>query len=539
MSGTENPNEKNKSVFKEWLEKLQQESWQLELLISGLALFGIWESRTTLLKFDYYVETNVVDPYIFYGTALVFVLWSGWSIFLINLLIHIILRGLWIGAIGLRYVSGDIDFDELNYSDTFKNYFKRRIGSFDDYIERLERLSSVIFSFTFLLFFLFFSFVLVNLVFGIIVSTGNNIFYPDAQGPNPFVLIFGGLFYGLGLLVLIDFFTLGGFKKVKDPTFSIIYLWLYRFFSTISLSFIYRPLLLNFIDNKYTRRLFYMALPYTLILIFGFSQLSLEKHSFIPPFSGDSRYYQFIDKYAINWNNYDDLRTEYHSTFSNLDRPEIKSSISIASLNAYELSENYGKLFLKYLRNDNQLISRQNPDISAFKKAGLRHRLFSAGRLEDPALEHYIENQTKETRVMLHIVREEQDEIDSTDRIDFAKEIEYFKDFNAESIPELRKEIENKYDLRKRNFADQKLQKALNAILSNYKVRIDDVLFTDSLECSFYTHPNRHAQGLLCYFPIKNLKEGAHLIEIKKNRNNGDCIDDCPELEKFLPFRKI
>ena len=32
--------------FSQWLEKLQQESWQLELIISGIALFGIWEART-------------------------------------------------------------------------------------------------------------------------------------------------------------------------------------------------------------------------------------------------------------------------------------------------------------------------------------------------------------------------------------------------------------------------------------------------------------------------------------------------------------
>ena len=42
---------RKQSFFKEWLEKLQQESWQLELLISGLALFGVWEAMKLLNRF--------------------------------------------------------------------------------------------------------------------------------------------------------------------------------------------------------------------------------------------------------------------------------------------------------------------------------------------------------------------------------------------------------------------------------------------------------------------------------------------------------
>jgi len=33
-----------KPFFKEWLEKLQQESWQLELIISGIAILGLREA---------------------------------------------------------------------------------------------------------------------------------------------------------------------------------------------------------------------------------------------------------------------------------------------------------------------------------------------------------------------------------------------------------------------------------------------------------------------------------------------------------------
>ena len=35
--------------FKKWLDKLQQESWQLELIISGFAIFGMFTAFEPIL----------------------------------------------------------------------------------------------------------------------------------------------------------------------------------------------------------------------------------------------------------------------------------------------------------------------------------------------------------------------------------------------------------------------------------------------------------------------------------------------------------
>ena len=70
---------------------------------------------------------------------------------LINLVLHVLLRGIWISTLGLRYVSGEIDFDKLRLAPRFDRFLRRRIVSFDQYILRLENLCSVIFAFTFLI----------------------------------------------------------------------------------------------------------------------------------------------------------------------------------------------------------------------------------------------------------------------------------------------------------------------------------------------------------------------------------------------------
>ena len=156
------------SQFKKWLDSLQQESWQLELIISGVAIFGLLQSFEPLRI----AHRTVISKEIELGFFTVFIstAYGIVSICLLSLtvclILHIILRGLWIGAIGLRYFSGDIDYDTLNYTPKFKNYLKKRIGSFDKYIARLEDYCSLLFALAFLLVFFFLSIFLVTMFFG-------------------------------------------------------------------------------------------------------------------------------------------------------------------------------------------------------------------------------------------------------------------------------------------------------------------------------------------------------------------------------------
>jgi|GEM_PF-3668447 len=46
----------SKQLFKTWLEKLQQESWQLELLISGFVLYGVYGSHDLLGELKLYSD---------------------------------------------------------------------------------------------------------------------------------------------------------------------------------------------------------------------------------------------------------------------------------------------------------------------------------------------------------------------------------------------------------------------------------------------------------------------------------------------------
>lgn len=248
-------NDYKDSKFKELLDKLQQESWQLELLISGFAIFG-------LITAVPYIRTAMVvaenDHEIFYllPTLIAF---TACCILIFNLLIHVILRGLWIGALGLRYVSGDIDFEKLNYHNRFTKHLKKRIVSFDKYVATLENYCSVLFAVSFLLIFYVISIALIILcIVGIATLIISNDNLPEI--PRTIIGAILMIFMLLGaLFVFIDFLTQGYLKKKK--WLSKIYFPFYWVFSFLTLTFLYRPLVYNFLDNKFTRRLSFFLVP--------------------------------------------------------------------------------------------------------------------------------------------------------------------------------------------------------------------------------------------------------------------------------------
>ena len=286
----------NNPAFKKLLQKLQEESWQLELLISGFAIFGLFTAYEPITIAAKEAQNN---DQVYAGLIYMF-LGISIAILLFNLLLHVVLRGLWIGALGLRYVSGDIDYEELKYSPKFTRYLRKKIGSFDKYIGTLENYCSVIFAISFLLIFyvLAFAFTIIVLIATIkYLMDNDNI--PEWLGKAigiPLVL-----FILLGMvLTFIDFLTQGFLKRKK--WISKIYFPIYWVFSFITLSFLYRPLVYNFLDNKFGRRISFALVPiYILLLVV--TSIEHKQSNYFKRTHNSS-------EYMANKRNYEDMLTE-------------------------------------------------------------------------------------------------------------------------------------------------------------------------------------------------------------------------------------
>ncbi|MDO6597597.1 hypothetical protein Q4512_11785 [Oceanihabitans sp. 2_MG-2023] len=326
--------------FKKLLDRLQQESWQLELLISGFAIFGLFSLQAYI--FDEYAQ-NVQDVNIYKiallasATPIIFIL-------LFNLIIHVLLRGLWIGALGLRYVSGDIEYEKLNYSVKFTAYLKRKVGSFDKYISKLEDYCSIMFAVSFLMVFYVLGIISVIFIFSI---TKN--YFNLYEGPLASVLnIIGnilGFFFAIGmLLTLIDFVSQGFLKKKK--ALANIYFPFYKIFSLLTLSFLYRPLVYNFLDNKFGRRISLLLFP-LYFLIFLSTATYYKTSNYIKTTRLST------SQYASNNNYYDVL-------------PE-KEFINTAAITSKIITKSHLPLFIPYVESIEDRIFEFNPTLAPLK----------------------------------------------------------------------------------------------------------------------------------------------------------------------------
>ncbi|BAO76704.1 hypothetical protein [Winogradskyella sp. PG-2] len=312
----------NNPAFKKLLEKLQEESWQLELLISGFAIFGLFTAYdSVVMHFNEAVATGQD-----YQRVAFTVIRISCIILIFSLLVHVLLRGLWIGALGLRYVSGEIDYKELNYSEKFTRYLKKKVGSFDKYIATLENYCSIIFASSFLLIFYVLAMTCIIITIGFI---GNNIIGSDWLpewlslwlGIPLMIFIVVGMF-----LTFIDYITQGFLKRKK--WLSKIYFPFYWVFSFITLSFLYRPIVYNFLDNKFGRRFTMLLFPLFIGVAISFSlHYNFSNYFNLEIESND---------YVSNRENYENLIDE-KSGF--IDNVVIQSKV---------IKENYIKLFVPY-----------------------------------------------------------------------------------------------------------------------------------------------------------------------------------------------
>ena len=495
---------KHKNVFTEWLETLQQESWQLELLISGLALFGIWEARGLVNRLNMRLSGadvfhDILGNLIGFG---VFALKAGLLIILVNFLIHVSLRALWIGAIGLRYVSGDIDYSRLKYSSRFEQFYARKIGSFDDYIERLENWCSVIFAYTFLVVGVFFSFMLYLAWFALATS----LIAMAGQNNAVFMTttIFSLAYFGIGVIIALDFITLGLFRTIEEKTFSLIYLRIYQFFGIITLSFVYRPLLLNFLDQKFTRRLFFLSIPYVAILLVLVPKFEVVALGHVPP---------QVNEFGLVVSNYDDLRNEAFE--QSMEEDPRRMEITYFSLEKHIIDESYAKIFFKIRPSDSDYFDKLK-GVPGYRKTGLRHELLASGELKDEVLEKRLE----EADSLISITRDARFKWSrSSDKPDSLRTLQAFRN-RVDSLNDVKSKI------RRERFVER-TSAMLDGYLDLIRINIDSIDYTDSISCKFFTHPNLQEKGLLCVYPTRALEDGEHLIYIERDvysKNEPDSI---------------
>ena len=382
-------NDYKDSKFKKLLDKLQQESWQLELLISGFAIFGLI-TAIPFVRTEMNVAENDKQIYAF---TLLLIAFIACCILIFNLLIHVILRGLWIGALGLRYVSGEIDFEKLNYSPKFTKHLEKKIVSFDKYVATLENYCSVLFASSFLLIFYVIS---ISIIILSIVGIATLILANDSlpELPRIFIGVFLLFFILIGaFLVFIDFLTQGFLKKNK--WLSKIYFPFYWVFSYLTLTFLYRPLVYNFLDNKFTKRLSFFLVPSYIII------------SILISFKNNKTNYlesaRYVSSTYIDKRNYEDLLVN-GDDFAR-----------VATIQSKVITDPYLKVFKVFTENVENQIYNYHPSLSpkndtrGFKSDVIKYDSTESLVKRDSLIKKYLEILNKTHQIYIDSIQFDKD----------------------------------------------------------------------------------------------------------------------------------
>jgi hypothetical protein len=161
-------------------------TWELEMLISGAVFFALLQLPGVLNGVFAQIEPRLAGGPTFalflaywYATAIVYALIAAFFV-------HLVARAYWVGLVGLRSVyPHGVRWDGLRQGPRARRLYQRRFASLDTVTARVDDFASVIFSFAFVVVFLFLYSTVLSAVLGAV-----------AFGLD--VALFGG---GHGLLV--------------------------------------------------------------------------------------------------------------------------------------------------------------------------------------------------------------------------------------------------------------------------------------------------------------------------------------------------
>ena len=128
-----------------WQRRLERESWQAELIISGAAIFGASLLPDLLNQLEVWLLLNIDNHTLEVWSLIMMYFRAATTLILVVFVFHFIVRALWIGMVGLNSVfPGGFRRVEY-YSDYYQDRMRERFGDINGFIARLDRLSSGIF----------------------------------------------------------------------------------------------------------------------------------------------------------------------------------------------------------------------------------------------------------------------------------------------------------------------------------------------------------------------------------------------------------
>ena len=236
MTTNETTNENNAKP-NNWLQRLKDESWEAELIISTVAIFGTVQMfKMISWMTDWFI--NVLPPSQYFNGYMV----SSFGLFAVSLLttmfvIHFLMRAYWVGLVGLNSVFPDYGLEDSAYSEIYTNKMLAILPKLKDTISKVDDLCSVIFSAAFFLFFMYAYISAISIVILLIYVNFVDLI-------PPLVLAFFNwaiIVFGFGMMIISAIANIKYFKK--NESIQTLYFNLIRWSSIITMGPLYKYIL--------------------------------------------------------------------------------------------------------------------------------------------------------------------------------------------------------------------------------------------------------------------------------------------------------
>lgn len=336
-----------------WIQELTNQSWNLELVVSGAAIFSTWflPELTDKALASYYENYQISsDLYNQVLPTLAFAM-SKTSAYLLILtfVVHFILRAFWIALVGLRAVFPQgINYKNIpNTNEELAQMYKDKFGSFDGYIISLDKKCSQIFSIAFLL--VLFSIMMAMIyILGFIATVGFKTYFPVFYTQSKPIFIVVGLVLFISALTIM---TVGSRKKYREhPTIGKLYKKVIEK-STFLYMGMYMPMqYINFMfgsnmpHKKYLKAVTLIGFTF-LTLAMGIYTSKLFEHVGVPLMESRSFFSTGSPEHRLNSGFYDNKRSE-------------TDEMAEASIQSDIIEEPFIKLFINYNKVLDEDLSR-------------------------------------------------------------------------------------------------------------------------------------------------------------------------------------
>lgn len=192
-----------------WLQKLKEESWEAELLISTVAIFGTIQlfkliDWATIIAIDRLPPSQYIVGY-----GIVFLGLLAVSILTTMFIVHFLLRAYWVGLVGLNSVFPDYSIEDSAYSEIYTRKMLSILPRLKKTIKDVNELSSVIFSSAFFMLMIYVNF---SLVICLLLVLYNLLLDRVPQ----IILYFPVILFGVLLVLSIIISVLANVKAYKE-----------------------------------------------------------------------------------------------------------------------------------------------------------------------------------------------------------------------------------------------------------------------------------------------------------------------------------